>query len=118
MRIYSFAGFELDTRVMQLRCSSSSVPIEPLPFRVMWYLIEHRDRAVSNAELGAELWNVAHVNPNAIARAVRQVRRALGVDAHNDPFLRTVQRYGYQWKHVVTLLPCLAEPAVDALMPG
>ena len=54
--IYSFGEWVLDTRLYELRCAGKPLKLEPKVFDVLLYLIEHRDRVVSNEELIEHLW--------------------------------------------------------------
>ena len=40
-------GYELDVPRLELRHSGERVPLEPLAFDVLRYLVEHRDRVVT-----------------------------------------------------------------------
>ena len=54
--IYIFGEWQLDTRLYELRCAGKPLELEPKVFDVLLYLIEHRDRVVSNEELIEHLW--------------------------------------------------------------
>ena len=49
--VYRFAECELDERLYQLRREGSPVALEPKVFDVLAYLVQHRDRVVSNSVL-------------------------------------------------------------------
>jgi len=53
---YVFGNFELDEQTYQLCQSREIVAIEPQAFKLLAYLIAHRDRAVSREELFDKLW--------------------------------------------------------------
>jgi DNA-binding winged helix-turn-helix (wHTH) protein len=42
--VYGFADFELDDQLYQLRRSGETVKVEPQVFKLLAYLIAHRDR--------------------------------------------------------------------------
>ena len=44
--IYLFEQFAIDTGQYQIRLDGNHVPVEPLVFDLLVYLIEHRDRVV------------------------------------------------------------------------
>ena len=48
--IYHFGPYQLDAHRGELRCASRPVEIEPKVFDVLVYLIEHRDRIVTNED--------------------------------------------------------------------
>ena len=41
---YQFENYVLDTRRYELSCDDTLVSLRPLAFRVLSYLVEHRDR--------------------------------------------------------------------------
>jgi len=55
--IYTFNRFECDTRDATLRRDGLEVETEPDVFRLLAYLLEHRDRVVSKTELRDNLWS-------------------------------------------------------------
>lgn len=54
--IYTFNCFECDTRDATLRRDGLEVETEPDVFRLLAYLLEHRDRVVAKTELRDNLW--------------------------------------------------------------
>jgi len=72
--------------------------LQPRPFDVLVYLIEHRDRVVSTDELLDHIWKDEFVQPGSLAAAVMRVRKALldaGADANT--IIRTHQGIGYRF---------------------
>src|SRR5262249_58281898 len=54
--VHCFADCELDEMLFQLRRRGRVVKIEPKVFDVLAYLLRHRERVVSKAELLDTLW--------------------------------------------------------------
>jgi len=54
--LYAFDGYELDTRLYELRQAGTPLQLEPKVFDLLAYLIEHRDRMVPKHELHEHLW--------------------------------------------------------------
>jgi pimeloyl-ACP methyl ester carboxylesterase len=92
--VLRFDGFELDTGRRELRCRGELRPLQPQAFAVLEYLVRHRDRAVSKAELLRELWPDTVVGEGSVQRAVSLARTAIGDDGTR---LRTLPRHGYRF---------------------
>ena len=66
--IYTFGEWQLDTHLYELRCAGKLLKLEPKAFDVLLYLIEHRDRVVSNKEL------IKHLRPGQLIGNATLVR--------------------------------------------
>jgi DNA-binding winged helix-turn-helix (wHTH) protein/tetratricopeptide (TPR) repeat protein len=95
--LYCFGEFELDAGLGELRRDGSSVAIDPKPFALVAYLIQHRDRYVPKGELLRELWPDVVVSDAALASALRDARRALGDDGSTQRIVRTERRRGLRF---------------------
>jgi hypothetical protein len=60
-------------------------------------LVRERGRTVSKHDVMTTLWPDDTATEYAMSRAVRRLREALGDDARNPRYLRTVHRAGFQW---------------------
>ena len=48
---YVFGDYTLDTDRYELRCAGTPVSLGPKPFALLAYLLQHRNRAVAQADL-------------------------------------------------------------------
>ena len=87
---------EVDRAAYLLTYDGQTREVEPRAMDVLCYLVEHRDRVVTNDELMEALWEGAVVTPNAVARVITQLRRALDDDARNPRYIKTLVRSGYR----------------------
>jgi DNA-binding winged helix-turn-helix (wHTH) protein/Tol biopolymer transport system component len=94
---YTFAGFHLDVRRLGLSRGDEPVALEPKAFDVLRYLIERRDRLVPKDELLDAIWKDTFVTPNALTRAVAQLRKVLGDDVEHPRMIETVPKRGYRF---------------------
>jgi TolB-like protein/Flp pilus assembly protein TadD len=106
--IYRFADCELDTRRFELRRRGVVRPIEPQVLQLLLYLIEHRDRVVTRAEIYASIWNGRLVSEASVYSRVKSARAATGDDGRSQAVIRTLQRTGYRF------VAELIEPKDDA----
>jgi DNA-binding winged helix-turn-helix (wHTH) protein len=90
-----FGRREIHLTRRNLLVDGVSRPLQPRPFDLLAYLIQHRDRVVTRGELLAEVWNDAPVQPCSLPAAVLRLRKAL-VDG-NQSIVRTYQRVGYRF---------------------
>ncbi|HEY9023470.1 MAG TPA: winged helix-turn-helix domain-containing protein [Burkholderiaceae bacterium] len=94
-RIVLFGGCELRLGQRELLVDGVRRHVQPRPFDLLLYLIEHGDRVVTREELLSRVWSDGPVQPCSLPAAVLRLRRALG-KAHRDA-IRTYQRVGYRF---------------------
>ena len=105
---YEFGDFVVDVRRVEVRRAGMAVDLEPKAFDVLRYLIENRDRLVPKDELLDVVWKDTFVTPNALSRAVAQLRKALGDDASEARYVETVVKRGYRF-----IAPLVEQPATE-----
>ena len=66
-------------------------------FDVLVYLIRHRDRVVTKAELLDNVWGDRFVSESALASRLKSARRGVGDDGAAQRVIRTVFGRGYQF---------------------
>ena len=114
---YEFGDFRVDLRTMSLSKQGQIVPVEPKVFDVLCRLIEHRDRVLTKDELLDLVWPGTFVTPNALTRAVAQLRKALGDDAGEATLIATVSKRGYRWVAPVTVVDRAASANTPVAAP-
>ena len=94
--------------------------VEPQVFDVLVYLIRHRDRVVTKAELLDNVWGDRFVSESALASRLKSARRGVGDDGASQRVIRTVFGRGYQFvapvveRHETGPTPVVATvPAAD-----
>ena len=85
-----------DTLNLELIRDGAAILLQPLPARLLHYLVTHRDRLVSKEELHRVLWPQTFVSDAALASALRDLRRAIGDDGKAQDFVRTYRGRGYR----------------------
>ncbi|MDC8011446.1 winged helix-turn-helix domain-containing protein [Tahibacter soli] len=108
---FRFGDCTLDVAARELRRGGARVELAPTVFDCIAYLVEHRDRAVGRDELVSAVWGKASVSDTMLGKAVLAARRAVGDDAQEQAFLRTVPRFGYHWVAQVTVDAIDTEPS-------
>src|SRR5215510_3917572 len=96
-RIYLFADFTLDVNDHRLLRENEEIYLQPRTFETLVYLIEHHGHLATKKELLDALWADTFVTENALSRCIKEVREALGDDAHQPRYIKTVPRLGYKF---------------------
>ncbi|HKH93411.1 MAG TPA: protein kinase [Gemmatimonadaceae bacterium] len=92
-----FGECELDLARGELRRRGELRHVEPQVFAVLAYLIEHRERLVSPAELLDHVWQRRFVTPATLNSRVKTARQAIGDDGREQQFIRTLRGRGFRF---------------------
>ena len=71
--------------------------MEPKAFRVLSYLLTHRDRLISKEELLDHCWAGEFVTESALARCLKVIRQAVDDDGIRQHVIKTQRGYGYRF---------------------
>lgn len=94
----SFDEFLVDAGTRQLLKQGAEVRLSPKAFDLLLILLAQRPNVVTKAELHARLWPDVYVSDASLAMAVADLRSALGDDAQQPKYIRTVHRRGYAFQ--------------------
>src|SRR5262245_10550548 len=109
-----FPPFRLDLAGQRLWHGEREIRLRPKTFAVLRYLAERPGRLVSTAELLSAVWPGVAVTDVMPRLCVRELRTALGDDAHAPRFIETRPGRGYQF--VAPVLPLTVPP--NGVGPG
>jgi DNA-binding winged helix-turn-helix (wHTH) protein len=90
-----FAEFVVDSGSRQLLRDGQPVRLGPKAYELLDLLLRARPRAFSKEQLRDQLWPRTAVSESNLTTLVNEVRTALGDDARNPRFIRTVYGFGY-----------------------
>ncbi|HSD65113.1 MAG TPA: winged helix-turn-helix domain-containing protein, partial [Vicinamibacteria bacterium] len=90
-----FGGFLLDTDSRQLFRERTEVHLQPKTFDLLDLLVRTRPKALSKSHIRGQLWPDTVVGEASLTVAVAELRAALGDDAREPRFVRTVYGFGY-----------------------
>jgi eukaryotic-like serine/threonine-protein kinase len=96
-RCYRLENVEIDVQNLRITVGSEIRPLEPKSFRLLLFLIENPGRALPKEEIMAVVWPDAFVSDNSLARAITQIRKALGDDPKAPRYIETVPSVGYRF---------------------
>ncbi len=97
MTRHRFGGFTVDTDTVEVIGPDGVRAVEPQVFDVLLYLIRHRDRVVTKAELLDNVWGDRFVSESALTTRIKQARRAIGDDGTTQWAIKTVHGRGYRF---------------------
>ena len=90
-----FGEFVLDPDSRQLFREGVEVRLQPKTFELLDLLVRSRTKALSKQQLRGQLWPDTVVGDASLTVAVAELRAALGDDAKEPRFVRTVYGFGY-----------------------
>jgi DNA-binding winged helix-turn-helix (wHTH) protein len=90
-----FGPFTLDEGTRQLLRGGEEVHLPRKAFDLLSMLLSRRPQVVDKDELHAAIWPDSHVDPAGLNVLVGEVRKALGDEAKQPRFIRTVHGVGY-----------------------
>ncbi len=110
--MYCFGDITVDPAAYRVTKGDDVRPLEPKSFRLLLFLIEHRDRAITKEEILENIWRDTFVTDNALTRAIAQIRKALDDDPKQPRYIETVPTVGYRF--VAALEPVSPPPPAPA----
>jgi len=106
-----FANRVFDGEARHLLVDGAARDLSPRSFRLLELLIEARPRALGKSELMDRLWPNEIVSESSLPRLVAELRAALGDDAKEPRFIRTLHTFGYSFVAEAAADPPSAAPA-------
>lgn len=99
------------------RIDGPEIPLRPKTFQALLYLVRNSQRLVTKDELTAHLWPDTAVTDDALVQCIVEMRKALGDQAREPRFVRTVPKLGYRFvgnvREVGTEVPGSGVPDVN-----
>lgn len=91
----------LDRGQRRLLRGESDVHLSPKAFQLLTLLVDWAPNAVSKQEIYDTLWPSTFVSDTSLPSLVLELRKALGDDARQPRYIRTVHGFGYAFAPVV-----------------
>lgn len=92
-----FGEFTLDDSTRQLTAWRGEIHLSPKAFQLLSILIEARPKVIAKGDLHERLWPSTFVSEGGLASVIAELRAALGDDAREPRFIRTVFAFGYSF---------------------
>lgn len=93
---FRFGSFELNEELRALRCGGADLPVQPLVFDLLAYLLRNQGRVVGKDELLDRLWPGVSVTEGSLQRAVSLARSALRQGGLENA-IRSYPKRGYRF---------------------
>ncbi|MCA1636121.1 MAG: winged helix-turn-helix domain-containing protein [Acidobacteria bacterium] len=94
---YEFGPFRVDVAEQQLWHDGQEIPLTPKAFSVLLMLVGHAGQTLLKDDLMKGVWPDSFVEEGSLADNVSILRQALGDDAKEPRFIKTVPRRGYRF---------------------
>jgi DNA-binding winged helix-turn-helix (wHTH) protein len=107
---FQFDDVEVRAAAFEVTKAGRVLPLEPKAVRLLLYLVENRERAVTKEELLQAVWEGAAVTDNALTRVIAQLRKELGDDARNARYIQTVPTLGYRFVAELSPVERVSDP--------
>jgi pimeloyl-ACP methyl ester carboxylesterase/DNA-binding winged helix-turn-helix (wHTH) protein len=114
--LLTFDRFRLDQARGQLFGDSGPIALTPKALTLLEYLAARPGRLVKKDELLDAVWPGVFVADGALKVCIREIRRALGDDAHAPRFIETAHRRGYRF--IAQVAPAISDARMPFAEPG
>lgn len=111
-RTFEFGPFLLDEKERALRRDGIAVKLTPKAFDLLLVLLDNGNSLVDKSRLLQTVWGDVHVGDAVLARAVSDLRKALG-QTEEQVWIETVAKFGYRFAAEVRVTKA-REPATAA----
>jgi len=96
--VYRFGECEVHTASRKVMVRGVPRKLQPRPFDLLVYLIEHRNRALSIDELLDAVWYERDVQVSSVAAAIARIRASLcDGQGGGEALIETYHRFGYRF---------------------
>ncbi|MDR7271326.1 DNA-binding winged helix-turn-helix (wHTH) protein [Pelomonas saccharophila] len=96
--VYRFGECEVHPVCRKILVRGMPRKLQPRPFDLLVYLIEHRNRTLSIDELLNAVWHEREVQVGSVAAAIARIRAALCErQGGTGAFIQTSHRFGYRF---------------------
>jgi TolB-like protein/DNA-binding winged helix-turn-helix (wHTH) protein len=93
---YRIGDLILDVGTQQVTRNSSVIPVPRLSFRLLLTLTRHAPNVVSAEQIEQEVWSGLVVDRGTINKRVLLLRKSLGEDEADDPYIAVIRGSGYR----------------------
>jgi TolB-like protein len=114
---YEFGPFRLDVARRALFRDETQLPLTPKSFDTLLVLVEHAGAAVDKSTLLTRVWSDVAVEENSLAKAISEIRRALGEGSRAPQFVATLPGHGYRFIAAVKRFGTTSQPRRLAVLP-
>jgi TolB-like protein len=115
--VYAFGPFRLDVAARALLRGDTVVPLLPKSFETLAVLVRNYGKLLDKDVLMGSVWQDAVVEENSLAKAISDVRKALGDWPKHQRYIVTVPGRGYRFAATVTTVASAPQTHSIAVRP-
>lgn len=112
---YFFGEYRLCPETHELTRNGKDVCVPEKIFRLLTYLVENRDRAVTKDELLDKIWDGKPLSATVVARSIMKARRAIGDDSESQNYIRTIPTFGYHFAAEVNTVHEICDNSIHTM---
>src|SRR5215510_6428315 len=94
---YVLGEFELDADKYLLIHNNLSLHLPELPFQVLLYLVDNRERYVGRHELLEKFWQASEAYEETLTKCISTIRTQLNDPANAPRYIATRKKVGYRY---------------------
>src|SRR5919199_3646906 len=95
--LYEFGPFRLDATERLLLRGEQHIPLTPKAFETLLVLVEHGGHVIEKNELMKKVWPNTFVEEVNLAKNVSSLRKILGGETSEQPYIETIPKRGYRF---------------------
>ena len=115
---YEFGSFRLASSPPLLLRDGNPLALTPKALELLVVLVRNSGSLVSKDELMKAAWPDTFVEEGNLTQNISLVRKALGSDLENCPYIETMSKRGYRFAAPVRLVEASSAANVGALVPA
>jgi len=117
-RFYEFDQFQVHPIDRLLLHNGKTVSLPSKSFDLLAVLVQNSGRLLDKDFLLAHVWLDAVVEENSIAKAISDIRKALGESSREQRYIATIAKHGYKFLPKVTIRVAPASVRISELSTG
>ncbi len=96
--LYQDERLKVDLHARKVWVNHKEIKLRTLEFKLLVYLIAHKDRLVSKQELFQEIWEDRYTQDGTLNVHIRKLREAIEVDPGQPQYIITQWKEGYRFQ--------------------
>lgn len=110
---YRFDNLLLDVRNRELQRQGRPLALNSKYFDVLHLLVRHSGQLVEKQKIFETIWDGVIVTDAALTQCIKDIRKALGDDAGNPRYIKTVPKHGYVFVGNAVAIDDAASPSLS-----
>ncbi|MDA1096750.1 MAG: response regulator transcription factor [Chloroflexi bacterium] len=95
--VYTDSALLIDYRTRKVTAYKYPVELRPLEFKLLAYLVQHRDRMVSHDEILDKVWGAGEGSTDSLKWYVSSLRRKVEIGSAEDRLIVNLRSLGYRY---------------------